>query len=453
MRHAYRKARTSTRYAPRFKAMLEASWDRLVDLSHAALDFLRDAFDIRTPLVRSSELGPCGREREMILDLCRAVGADTYLGGMGGSRAYLDVEPFAAAGVARDVARTTSIRATRNADRPVHPRPLGDRPAVQLRARRAATLLLGEPRGRSRANAACSWHEHVPAAAVTPLAARYAGQTVLAIGAHPDDLELAVGGTLARLSRHAARVVMAVVSIPATSNAAGGGEAGGRILGCELRVLSQGCSRIDDIKSYQLVGMLDALVHEFKPAAVMTHSANEFHRDHVAVHNACYSTQRLQAVRLLPLQPDDVPAGAGVVPSARLHRHERDHRAQDEGDRGARQPVRLARPGQRAVPRPRAPQRPHGRREIRRRPRRRPNAPRREVFSLVAVGPAFGVRTPPDADRVAVVWNRVEEPHRVCESLSGRKNFFNILGCSRWLEPAVEGGPRVCSIYAPGAAQ
>ena len=50
---------------------------------------------------------------------------------------------------------------------------------------------------------------------------------------------------------------------------------------------------------------------------------------------------------------------------------------------------------------------------------------------------------------VAVVWNRVEEPHAVCESLSGRKNFFNILGCSHRAEPAAEGAPRVCSIYAP----
>lgn len=50
---------------------------------------------------------------------------------------------------------------------------------------------------------------------------------------------------------------------------------------------------------------------------------------------------------------------------------------------------------------------------------------------------------------VAVVWNRVEDPHRVCESLSGRKNFFNILGCSHWSAPVSQGGPRVCSIYAP----
>ena len=55
----------------------------------------------------------------------------------------------------------------------------------------------------------------------------------------------------------------------------------------------------------------------------------------------------------------------------------------------------------------------------------------------------------PASDNVAVVWNRVEEPQRVCESLSGRKNLFHILGCSHWSGPATEGGPRVCSIYAP----
>jgi hypothetical protein len=54
----------------------------------------------------------------------------------------------------------------------------------------------------------------------------------------------------------------------------------------------------------------------------------------------------------------------------------------------------------------------------------------------------------PDAG-VAVVWNRVEDPHATCESLSGRKSFFNVLGCSQWSEPVAQGAPRVCSIYAP----
>jgi LmbE family N-acetylglucosaminyl deacetylase len=137
------------------------------------------------------------------------------------------------------------------------------------------------------------------------LASRYGGRTVLAIGAHPDDLELAIGGTLARLARESVRVVMAVVSIPAdfeTRHAEARTAAG--ILGCELRILAgDGCVRIDDMKSYQLVGMLDALVRELQPAAVMTHSAGEFHRDHVAVHNACLSTQRLLPFDLFHFSP------------------------------------------------------------------------------------------------------------------------------------------------------
>ena len=70
-------------------------------------------------------------------------------------------------------------------------------------------------------------------------------------------------------------------------------------------------------------------------------------------------------------------------------------------------------------------------------------------LALLALVPACSTATSKAESGVAVVWNRVEEPHAACESLSGRKNFFNILGCSQWQEPAVQGGPRVCSIYAP----
>lgn len=137
------------------------------------------------------------------------------------------------------------------------------------------------------------------------LASRYGGRTVLAIGAHPDDLELAIGGILARLSRESVRVVMAVVSVPSDyAVRQREAERAAEILGCELRILLHGeACRIDDIKNYQLVGMLDALVRELQPAAVLTHSANEFHRDHVMVHNACISTQRLKPFDFFHFNP------------------------------------------------------------------------------------------------------------------------------------------------------
>ena len=74
-------------------------WERLVDLNHAMLQFLRGALGIRTPLVNSSELAVEGAKSGLVLNLCRAVGADALLVGLGGSRHYLDRAAFAAAGV------------------------------------------------------------------------------------------------------------------------------------------------------------------------------------------------------------------------------------------------------------------------------------------------------------------------------------------------------------------
>jgi len=99
LRHAYREAGFFGTYAAAFKRLFETRWEKLVELNQAALELLREAFGIRTPLVRSSELAVEGARAELILNVCRAVGADTLIAGMGGSRGYLDAEAFARAGV------------------------------------------------------------------------------------------------------------------------------------------------------------------------------------------------------------------------------------------------------------------------------------------------------------------------------------------------------------------
>jgi hypothetical protein len=99
VRHAYREAPSVHQHASALKDVLCAPWQRLVDLNLAALGYLREAFGIRTPLVRSSELGVSGAKSELVLNVCRAVGADVFLGGMGGSREYLDTSAFERAGI------------------------------------------------------------------------------------------------------------------------------------------------------------------------------------------------------------------------------------------------------------------------------------------------------------------------------------------------------------------
>lgn len=130
----------------------------------------------------------------------------------------------------------------------------------------------------------------------TEMVHKYAGRTVLAIGAHPDDLELGVGGTLALLSKAGARVVMGVVSVPNHYDARiEEAKRAASLLGAEIRFLfpGGGCSRVEDLKTYQLVDKIDELVTQLQPAAILSHGVANFHRDHVLVHNACLAAQRL----------------------------------------------------------------------------------------------------------------------------------------------------------------
>ena len=99
IRQAYRAAPYLGLYAPTLRQILETRWERLVELNAAMLEFLRDAFAIRTRIVRSSELQVEGAKSQLILNLCRAVGADTLLAGLGGSRDYLDKAEFERHGI------------------------------------------------------------------------------------------------------------------------------------------------------------------------------------------------------------------------------------------------------------------------------------------------------------------------------------------------------------------
>lgn len=138
LKYAYRKAPYLHRYAPRLQEILEARWDRLVDLDLALLDFLREAYEIRTPLLRSSTMRAEGARSELLLNLCREIGAgSTFLGGLGGSRDYLDAAAFAEAGIGVQWQRL---------DHPVYPQ-CGEAPFIK--GLTALDLLFNcGPRGR-----------------------------------------------------------------------------------------------------------------------------------------------------------------------------------------------------------------------------------------------------------------------------------------------------------------
>jgi hypothetical protein len=99
LQYAYRSAPYFRAHEAELTDILAAKWDRLEALNHRLIDYCRDAFGIRTPMVRSSALNVRGTKSEMVLNMCREVGADAYLAGTGASKGYLDVPAFERAGI------------------------------------------------------------------------------------------------------------------------------------------------------------------------------------------------------------------------------------------------------------------------------------------------------------------------------------------------------------------
>lgn len=97
--HNYGRTPFFSEFGPGFRALLEREWKHLAELNAASVLWLMNAFGIHTPTITASNLQdlnqhPTGR----LLDICRCLGADTYLSGAGGQD-YLETDRFAAAGL------------------------------------------------------------------------------------------------------------------------------------------------------------------------------------------------------------------------------------------------------------------------------------------------------------------------------------------------------------------
>ena len=99
--------------AGRLEEFFARPYARVVDAAVASVELLLDVFHVRPPtLLRSSSLGITGTKGDLVMEICRALGADTYLSGRTGAT-YLDAAAFAANGVTIEVQQFTP---------PVYPR-------------------------------------------------------------------------------------------------------------------------------------------------------------------------------------------------------------------------------------------------------------------------------------------------------------------------------------------
>ena len=83
---------------PPFQALLSREWRMLTDYTIAVITTCLELLEIPTPVAIASRLGVEGKSSDLILDICRKTGCDTYLHGKHG-RDYVDFELLSRAGI------------------------------------------------------------------------------------------------------------------------------------------------------------------------------------------------------------------------------------------------------------------------------------------------------------------------------------------------------------------
>ena len=77
---------------------LEKKWKYLTELNIHLLFWMLDELNIETKVLMASELEVAGKRDELVLNICRLIGTDVYLSGLG-ARDYLDEDNFRENGV------------------------------------------------------------------------------------------------------------------------------------------------------------------------------------------------------------------------------------------------------------------------------------------------------------------------------------------------------------------
>jgi LmbE family N-acetylglucosaminyl deacetylase len=109
---------------------------------------------------------------------------------------------------------------------------------------------------------------------------------ILAIGAHPDDIELGCGGTLCQLASSGAEIVAVFLTKGEKS-----GQPKERCVESKSALKLLGVDEVyfgefpdtEVPSSHKVIDFLEQYENKFKPDIIFTHSANEIHQDHRTV--------------------------------------------------------------------------------------------------------------------------------------------------------------------------
>jgi LmbE family N-acetylglucosaminyl deacetylase len=129
-----------------------------------------------------------------------------------------------------------------------------------------------------------------------PIAVRVQRRKILAIGAHPDDLELACGATLAKLADAGHEVRGLVMSRGEVggdqSERPGEAQHGATFLGLTSLAVLEYPDTLLETACNEMVLAIENEIRMFQPDVIFTHSAHDQHQDHYAVHQATLRAAR-----------------------------------------------------------------------------------------------------------------------------------------------------------------
>lgn len=135
--------------------------------------------------------------------------------------------------------------------------------------------------------------------------------TVLVLSAHPDDAELAMGGTIAALVAGGVDVVVACFTVSEQGDARDrrhrAAHAAADVLGHQLAWVNGGeHDQVDELRDSELVTLVDREIDRWDPATIVTHWEGDSHSDHVRLaHAAIASTRRCPDRDLLQFGPNE----------------------------------------------------------------------------------------------------------------------------------------------------
>ena len=133
---------------------------------------------------------------------------------------------------------------------------------------------------------------------------------VIAFGAHPDDIEIGMGGTIAKHASAGDRVVMVITVIPNNrQQRRREAERAADVLGAELMVLDIPPLELGHTRS--VIKRFDHMLAEVSPDVIYTHWNSDSHQDHVAVSLATITATRDNNCALL-MYEQTIPGG--IVP-------------------------------------------------------------------------------------------------------------------------------------------